>query len=140
MKSLMNTIVKILLRPFWKLSGPIRRPLVQKFDDRIARIVAPIIVDAVSGHRQAVHFQVDQPDFRPIEAVLGTYGESLRMARQVAEHHAEEANLLMDSLVREMARLQIQVEALGEIIENSQAMNGLAVVGREQTASQLRAG
>lgn len=134
MKARLKALAKAAVRPFWWLTGPVRRPLVRRFEERIARVVEAV----VQAHKQEVHVTVEPPDLSRVEAMVGELAAALGMARQIAEHHAEEANLLMDGLVREVARLQLQLEGLAELVDELRSESSLVVVGGDE--GELRAG
>jgi hypothetical protein len=134
MNAKLKALAKAAARPFWRLTGPVRRPLARKFDEHVARVVEA----ALQTHSRDVHVTVDPPDLGRIETMMGELAAALGMARQISEHHAEEANLLMDGLVREVARLQLQLEGLAELVDDLRSESSLVVVGGEE--EQLRVG
>ena len=78
----MKRMIKMLIRPFWRMSAPFRRPLIRKFD------------------RHMMHLLGNLP--RPYELPA-------------------DFDLLLNSVVRELSRLQAQVEALQHQIEDMHA-------------------
>jgi hypothetical protein len=131
MFSTLKSALKSAARRIWRLTAPVRRPVVRKFDERLNRLVSA----ALQAHRPVLQLQVAPPDLSQIESAIHDMAASLRMARQVSEHHASEANLLMDNLLREVVRLQMQVEALSEQVDELRSAGPLAVVGPEQRAA-----
>lgn len=136
MKSQIKRGLKAAARRLARLGAPLARPFARKFDARLMRLMSL----ALREHRPEVHVRVDPPDFSRIEAALGEMRSTFHQTRQVSEHHASEANILMDSLVREVARLQMQVEDLTEQVEILRSGDDLAVVGDAANTTQLRAG
>jgi hypothetical protein len=136
MKARLKRLAKAMARPLWRLAAPVRRRLACEFDERVRRIVESV----VQANWQGCHVTVEPPDLSRLEAMVGELSAALGMARKISEHHAEEANLLMDGLVREIARLQLQLESLAELVSDSRSGSGssLVVVGEED--GQLRVG
>jgi hypothetical protein len=90
----MKRLIKMPLRLAWRLTLPVRRPLVRRIEVLIARSTA-------QAH---VHPHI------------------------VCEVSAE-TGVLMDHMIRELIRLQIQVETLSRAIEQiTPSTTGLAVV------------
>lgn len=134
MKSFLKRLARAVARPLWRLSAPIRRPLARRFDERLTRIVE----NSIRTHWNHVHVSLDPPDLGSVETLVLEMTASLSMARQIAEHHAEESTLLMDGLVREVARLQLQLESLSELVEELRGGSSLMLVGNED--EQLKVG
>ena len=87
----MKRMIKSVARAMWAGIGPVRRPLVRKFHLWMNRSV----VDEID-QRVAQHFHARS---------------------QFAESIVQELNLVLDSMVRELTRLQAQVEVLHQQIE-----------------------
>lgn len=130
MKRWVRGIPGAILKPFWRLSGPVRRPLARKFDARIHRIV-----------EQSIAVALVEPNARlgAACAALGRIEESVNVGRHVVEHQNSDANLLLDGMIREVARLQMQIEALRESVEYAQVHGALGVVGEDE-AKDRKAG
>src|SRR6185312_11031777 len=100
---------RLMKRPFkaiWRLTHPVRRPIVRKLEAFLARSYA---LGPVAPHH--VHVSCD-----------------CRVA--------EETSLLMDYMVRELVRLQSQVERLQQAVDDlTPATTALSVVcGAEDVA------
>lgn len=134
MKAKLKALARKAVRPFWRLTGPIRRPLGRRFDERLSRLIEL----SIRSHWNHVHVSLDPPDLGCLEGLMREMSASLGMARQITEHHAEEANLLMDGLVREVARLQLQMESLAELVEELRGGSAMILVSGEE--SELRVG
>lgn len=119
---------KALLRPIWRLSGPVRRPLTRKFDAHLQRIVDLSIANALAANTQK---------WDATAAALGRIEESVNVGRHVVEHQNSDANLLLDGMIREVARLQRQIESLRDAIEEAQSHGTLAVVRDNDEAERL---
>ena len=97
----MKRMIKKLLRAVWNRTSFLRRPILGRFanhlvalETRVAReAVLPPILDRIDGMNQGFHHKLD--DF------------------------AHETNLLLDGLIREIARLQSRIETLEASIDES---------------------
>ena len=81
--------------------------------------------------------------FDATSAGLERIETSVNVGRHVVEHQHAEANLLLDGLVREVARLQMQIESLRESIDEFGTGRSLTVVGDEDAGvdpAEQRAG
>lgn len=130
MRRWIRAIPAALLKPFWRLSGPVRRPLAHKFDGRIHKIVDQSLAVALAT-----------PNVR-LEAIcsaLGRIEESVNIGRHTVEHQNSDANLLLDGMIREVARLQMQIEALREAVDDASSHGTLGVVADDETGAERRA-
>lgn len=118
MTRVIETLLKAPARLFWRLARPVRRALMQRLNAHLAHVVA----EGLAGPSARLD---------AVTAALGRIEESVNVGRHVAEHQSADANLLLDGLVREVARLQMQIEALREAIDEAQG-HGLALVGRQE--------
>ena len=115
----MKRMLKAIARRCWRLTDPVRRPLIQRIHGTITRLVANVIEERAIG-----------PILPRLDLVL-TSLERLEQGVNCARHEVNnvygvDTNLALDGLVREVARLQRQLDALREVVEESR---GLAVVG-----------
>ncbi len=135
-------LLKAIVRPLWKVSTPLRRPVARLWHDSIRRAVtaslqeqAPLL-SQLDGTAPALA-RIEQsypPALGRIEHILRAVAEDARVARVLAEDHGAEANALMDSVIRELARLQLLVEDLWERMAESENLSApdLSVVGTAQ--------
>ena len=79
----MKRLLKKMVRPFWRMSAPVRRPLIRKFDHHMMQLLRPL---------------TPPPPAAPADL-----------------------DLTLNSVVRELARLQVQVEILQQQIEDLQS-------------------
>ena len=117
-------IAKKAGRMLWGMSAPVRRPLRGRFDARVEQLIAntanarmmPPLVEAlaISDHR-----------LQRIEAALGS-------ANQAAGAIADEMDLVLGGLSREVFRLQAQVEALRAMVtdERREPVAGLSLLDK----------
>ena len=113
----MKRIIKRMLAALWRAASPVTRPLAARFDARITGIIegamvsrmTPTIIQAlaVSEHR-----------LERIEGTLARADDSLAAL-------AEEMDLVLNGMSREVFRLQAQVEML----QRSLADQGRVVSG-----------
>jgi hypothetical protein len=97
----MKRIIKSIARRVWRALDPLRRPLLRKFTYQVNRSVIPDVEDRLDRHTKVVLGRLE-----PIEARC-----------KYAEAFVQELSLVLDSMVRELTRLQSQVEGLHERIE-----------------------
>lgn len=112
----MKAALKRLLRAAWRRLAPFRRPVVRKYDNHMRDLLAPMLESSL---RRTVEATLASA----IEERLGT---PLRAASWAAAHSvgqldalkrsAHETDLVLNSLVREMVRLQMQVEYLQQLV------------------------
>ena len=81
----MKRLFKKLARTLWRISAPVRRPVIRKFDHHMIQLIRPY-----SLHPEA----------------------------------PADLDLALSSVVRELARLQIQVEILQRQIDDLQSSDG----------------
>ncbi len=118
----MKRIFALVFKFFWRLSSPIRKPLLARFDARVSRLVSdtvnarmmPTLVEALasSGHR------------------LERIERSIAGADRAASHLAEEVDLVLNGLSREIFRLQAQLELLQRRLDEESRFNanGLSIL------------
>jgi hypothetical protein len=100
----MKRIIKSIFKVLWRATSPVRRPLMARFDARVSGLIegavisrmTPAIIQAlaVSEHR--------------LERIEGT----LARADDSVAALAEELDLVLNGMSREVFRLQAQVEML----------------------------
>ncbi len=109
----MKAILKSLARSLWGLTGPVRRPLARKFEATLDRVLRLAV-------REEIQAQV-HPRFDGVE-------HGVNLARGEVSGQGIETNLSLDSLVREIGRLQMQVETLQRELAARDEAGGLALV------------
>jgi hypothetical protein len=132
----MKRQLKALLKPFWRMTGVLRRPLSARISAQVARgVEGPL--RGVYEHLEVANSKLAQLEHAdgPIRAIE----REIQISRAQAMATANDANLLFDCVVREMARLQRQVEVLQHSIDELlDAREGLLVVGRFPAESSHR--
>lgn len=132
-------LLKEIVRPFWRVTAPVRRPFVRAWQNSIRRVVTATLQEQAA---HLAHIDGTAPALERIEAtyppalgriehILRLVAEDARVARTMAVHNGNEANVLMDSVIRELARLQLLVEDLRERMDESESLVApdLSVVG-----------
>ena len=113
------------------MTHPLRRPVFRRLDARINHMIAVAIqaqlLPAIAGPLEASTRTLGQ-----LEASVGAANHSARML-------ACDMDLMLASVVREIARLQNQVEVLQAIIarQTPQARAGLALVETDDDAGPV---
>jgi hypothetical protein len=116
------------------MTHPIRRPLFQKVDARINHMIAV-----------AIRAQVLTAIAEPLDASTRTLGRleaAVEAANQSARQLACDMDLMLASVVREIARLQNQVEILQEAVARQapQGRTGLSLVDTDDDGPVARHG
>lgn len=93
--AVLSAIARAPFKLLWRLTRPIRRPMVAKFDDRIVRLVGADF-RALSEQVDRLSLQVADANSRHLDAV-------------------REMNLFVEGLVREVARMQTQILTLTQL-------------------------
>jgi hypothetical protein len=89
----MKHLLKKMVRPLWRISAPVRRPLIRKFDQHMAQLLRPL-----------------SPPPAPVPPPPPPAAPA-------------DLDLVLNSVVRELARLQVQVEVLQQQIDDLQSSN-----------------
>ncbi len=122
----MKRLVKNMGKGLWRMTGPIRRPLRRKFNAAINDLLTSALREHVSA---------------PIHPRLDSLERGLNLARHEVQAQGVDANLTLDSLVREVTRLQMQLESLAfEIRARSNGADGLSIVGDVDDAEDYESG
>jgi hypothetical protein len=127
----MKRLLKAIARAIWRLTGPFRRPVVRRLDNHLSRLVDGSIEGRVVPRLEAIAAALAR--IEGFEGGLRGVEHAINVARCTSDAHAADANLLMDSVVRELARLQMQVEVLQQAVqEGVGAGDGLSIVGQAE--------
>jgi hypothetical protein len=100
----MKRMIRLLLWPIWWATTPIRRGVMSHFDARVVRLVSATIEERMLAPILETLSET--------EARLGRIEVLLIRADRSASTLAEEVDLVLNGLTREIFRLQAQVEAL----------------------------
>jgi hypothetical protein len=107
----MKRILKSVARALWKGSHPFRRPFSRKLHT------------VISNHRNAALVEIEQRVVRNSQTILerlgGIEARTVRLETILQERLSvvEELSLVLDGMVRELTRLQSQVEVLHYMID-----------------------
>jgi hypothetical protein len=102
----MKRLIKRAVKPFWRMTAPLRRPIMRKINSRIHTIVATSIKTEVLPTIEAALAS----SARVLERLEGSIGS----ANHTAQSMACDMDLMLGSVIREVARLQAQVDAMDE--------------------------
>ena len=102
----MKRLIKRAIKPFWRMTAPLRRPIVRKIDAKVHAIVANSIRMEVLPTIEASLAS----STRVLERLEGSIGA----ANHTAHTMACDMDLMLGSVIREVARLQAQVDAMDE--------------------------
>ncbi len=124
----MKGLIKRALKPFWRMTGPIRRPLVRKIDAKLHHMVAASIRTEILPTVEA--------SLKSSARVLERLEASVASANHTAHTMACDMDLMLGSVIREVARLQAQVDAIDEAFGHavSPGRSGLSLVDHDDDA------
>ncbi len=104
----MKRLIKRLLKPIWRMTAPIRRPVVRKLDAKIHAMVANSIRVEILPTVEA--------SLGASARVLERLEASVLSANRTAQTMACDMDLMLSSVIREVARLQAQVDAIDDVV------------------------
>jgi hypothetical protein len=104
----MKRLIKRALKPFWRLTGPIRRPIVRKIDAKIHAMIATSIRTEI--------LPTVESSLGATARVLERLEGSIGSANHTAQSMACDMDLMLGSVIREVSRLQAQVDAIDEAV------------------------
>ncbi len=107
----MKRFVKAILRAAWRATGPIRRPLLRKAHALMVQASA----EALARSPLAAEIRTDAAASR--DQFLPPIHRHIEQAAETARSTSADLDLVLNGMIREVARLQMQVEALQETIE-----------------------
>jgi hypothetical protein len=120
----MKRLIKNMIRPIWRMSGPVRRPIIRKFDHHMMRLLhllprpreIPADLDLVLN---GVARELARPCEVPagLDLALNSVVRELTLSRDVAAG----LDLALNSVVRELGRLQMRVEDLQQQVDEWQS-------------------
>jgi hypothetical protein len=104
----MKRLIKRILKPIWRMTAPIRRPVMRKMDGKIHSMVACSI--------RAEVLPTIEASLAASARVLERLEASVGVANHTAQTMACDMDLMLGSVIREVARLQAQVDAIDEFV------------------------
>lgn len=110
----MKRILKAVARRGWRLTSPVRRPFARKVAGHLARAVATVLRDEVHPRLDGV-----------VQGLSLIHGDMAASSRDLIKERRE-TNLLIDGLVREISRLQEEVESLQLLIQETHHGRGFS--------------
>jgi transposase len=113
----MKSMIKRMLRAAWKGLAPLRRPIARRVEARLAAFLEATV-------RPMVVEELERRVRPPLDATTSVVRENIGRTEDVVQflrRSAQEDTMLLDSLVRELTRVQIQIEALRQIVDDRAA-------------------
>jgi hypothetical protein len=101
---MMKRLIKRALKPIWRATAPIRRPIIRKIDAKIAASIRAEVLPTIEASLASSARVLDR-----LEASVGA-------ANHTAQTMACDMDLMLGSVIREVARLQAQVDAIDEVV------------------------
>jgi hypothetical protein len=137
----MSTLMARFRKALWRAAAPVRRPIQNKVEKYLNRLATQVINDHLPGvinHLQGnvSQFQGNiaalQGSLSGLEGSISGLQASIGGLQGSINGTAYDSNLVLNSLVREIARLQMQVEILQQYAEEaSLARAGLGLAEDE---------
>jgi hypothetical protein len=123
----MKQRLKAALKPLWRATLPLRRPFARKLAARVCEGVQEPL-RGVYAHLEVANAALQRLEHP--QGPLQTIEREIQISRAHAVSLGSDTNLLLDSLVRELARLQRQIEVLQQSVDElSDRHETLGVVG-----------
>lgn len=107
------------------LAGPIRRRAKQRLD----QVVRAAVWDVLQPHLAEIGASLNR--IESSSARIPEVVRSIDVARCHADALASDTNLVLDSVVRELTRLQMRVDDLSELIEQRHGLSLVPDTGRD---------
>ena len=114
----MKAIIKRVLRAAWRRLAPLRRPILRKYDNHLRNLLAPLIE---ASARSQIASVIEERIRAPLLDVSRGTAHNLGRIEAFIETSArasDETDLVLNSLVREVVRLQMQVEFLQQLVSS----------------------
>lgn len=106
-----------LLRPIWRMTRAVRRPVVAKLDNHVTQLLSP--------------------DFRTLFEQLNKLSVQIAEANERQVTTLREMNVFVDGMLREVARLQSQMVSLSQLCSQNLAQDCGPPPWREQDAEEF---
>ena len=104
----MKRLVKRAVMPIWRLTAPLRRPLMRRLDSRLNRMISASI--------EANLMPTIQHSLASTTHAIERLERSLDSSSHSAQAMAGDVDLMLGSVVREIARIQIRLDALQDVL------------------------
>ncbi len=129
---MIKRIAKFVLKRAWRMTGPMRRPLMRRFDARVSTLVSNTVNSRILP-------ELIPPLGLALER-LERIEQSLSRADRATSAMTEEIDLVLNGVSREIFRLQVQVETLQRIVnqEIRHAGLGLSLVAETGEEEEIR--
>lgn len=132
----MKRLLSAILRGCWRRTAPLRRPLARKLDGHLVTVMAYAVRGPILERLEVLsrleHSLQALPRLEHSLQALPRLEHSLQ-ALSILESQLQEMSLALNALIREVVRLQMQIEALEPAGDESGLVRGgLTVVGGEE--------
>ena len=105
----MGGICKRGLALLWRMAGPVRRPFIRKWEQRIGRDLAPLDARMATMEQQ---LGARMATMEQQLAYIAAMSAGLDGVLRATDQRAEEIGIFMNSTILELARLQETMEGL----------------------------
>ncbi len=106
----MKRLIKRAVMPVWRLTAPLRRPLARRLDARLDFMISRSLeTNMLPPLRHSIH-------------VIERLEHSVNAATHTASALASDVDMMLGSVVREIARIQIRLDLLQEEVSRPSAM------------------
>jgi hypothetical protein len=92
----MKSLIRSIARFGWRCLAPLRRPLVRKLNRQVSIIVAAEVAVAIDQR---------------IAPLFARVNEQIDTLIHLTDHSRRETDLMLNSLLRELVRVQMQIDA-----------------------------
>ncbi len=129
----MMRLLKLVLKPIWRMTRPIRTPILARFDARVSLLVS-----------NSVNARMLPELIEPLTIVLRRLErieDSLARADRSAMALSQEVDLVLNGVSREIFRLQAQLEHLQTLARDGRGISGgLSIVDQSGDQSPVLRG
>lgn len=137
----MKRLIKSLLRKLWQTTSFVRRPLARKLDSWIERVLDRALTRQLEGQLASlnrVESALARTDgFDRMTQDLGQLSQQVEVSREMSEHALGETSLLLDCLLREVSRLQLQMEEIQEqLVHSGSEDKGLNLLENDEDSTE----
>jgi hypothetical protein len=123
----MIRLLKRMLKALWHKTAFVRRPIMTRIDHRLTFVIHQVIETRVPQVIVPTIQQVLEDRIAQLETNLRNL---VPQRPPIHDCPVYEVNLVLNSVVREIARLQMEVETLQQMVEESaNRWSGLSIVG-----------
>jgi hypothetical protein len=124
-------LLKKAVRPLWRLTAPIRRPIARRLDARVQQMISLALRQEVLPSIQA--------SLDASAHAMGRLEASIGAANHSALTLATDMDLMLGSVIREIARLQVQVDAIDDTLAHIlvPGRSSLSIVEQDEDSAHV---